>query len=103
MRLERDDFKEIYSQEEEVFFNPIGSLLIYPNPVKSGREINIINGEDGALDIRILDSSGRILYIKESGFGMIKTIPTNEFNPGIYFIEINSGQGFKKISKILIL
>ncbi|MFC2104820.1 S8 family serine peptidase, partial [Bacteroidota bacterium] len=103
VRLERDDFKEIISQEEEVYYNPIGSLLIYPNPVYSNQEINIIDGEDGKSSVRIYDSSGRVCYIGETEVGMIKSIPMNKFVSGIYFMEIRSEKGYKKVKKIIVI
>ncbi|MFC2150959.1 S8 family peptidase [Bacteroidota bacterium] len=103
IRLERDDLKEIISHEEEVFFNPPGSLLVFPNPLNRNQELNIIDGEDGATTVRIYDSSGRIYYYEETNYGMIKSIPMDKFIPGIYFIELKSDQGFKKIRKIIVL
>jgi len=103
VRLERNDFKEVVSQEEEVFFMPLGNVLIYPNPVKSNQEINIIDGEDGVSEVKIYDSSGKVHFSEETDLGMVKSISMDQFNAGIYFIELKSERGYKKIKKIIVL
>lgn len=103
IKLERDDFKEIISQEESVYFSKVGSILIFPNPVSVNQELNIIDGEDGESTIRIVDGSGRVYYKGETYMGMVKGIPMSQFSPGIYFVELISSEGYRKVKKIIVL
>ena len=103
VRLERDDFTEVLSQEESVYFNPAGNVLVYPNPVRSNEPINIIDGEDGVAQIKIFNSEGKLCYKSETSHGKLKKISTNNFKQGIYHIEYQTDKGHKSLTKVIVL
>jgi len=102
IKLERDDFEIIYSDDVDVFYSRIGSLIVYPNPVELGQEINIINGEDGSDEISIYTLSGKIVRQNITDFGSIKSIPTVGLKRGVYILEIKTEKGYQKTQKIII-
>jgi len=102
VKLERDDFKFVYSEDAEVFYSNIGTLVVYPNPVTLGDEINVINGEEGEDEVNVYDPSGRLVRKYISDYGLIKGIPTENLERGIYLIEVKTELGHRKVCRVVI-
>ena len=103
VKLERDDFEIIYSDEVDVFYSRIGSIIVYPNPVELGQEINIINGEESSDKISIYNLSGNIVRRYITDVGLIKSITTVGLERGVHILEIKTEKGYRKTQKIIIL
>ncbi len=102
IRLERDDFKEVISEEETVYFSKAGSFLVFPNPIQKNQTLNIIDGEDGAAQINIYDSSGKLYYSSMGDFGKLNTVTLTNFKQGLYFVEIKTDSGNKEAIRLIV-
>ena len=100
--LTRDDQKLIYSDEVEVFFNPVNSLFVYPNPVYSNQVLNVINGDENPVNMNIYDYTGKLLYGYDSNPSAIKVFPIKDIATGIYVLEVITLEG-KKLSKQILV
>ncbi|MDP1726804.1 MAG: T9SS type A sorting domain-containing protein [Bacteroidota bacterium] len=70
-------------------------INIFPNPAKEMVEIGLSNELLGA-EIQIKDINGKLVY-----FGKQTTINLNDFNKGIYFVQI-SHDGYQVTKKLFI-
>ena len=102
LRLNRDDDKIIYSDWVNVFYSIAGSVWLYPNPVQSGQEVNIINGEEGADQINIYSVNGQLMRRYLSDYGMVKSFSTEVLERGFYIIEIITEMGYEHTCKLII-
>jgi len=100
--LTRDDQKLIYSHEVEVFFNPINSLFVFPNPIYTNQVLNVINGDENPVKMNIYDYTGKLLYGYDSNPAAIKVFPIKDIATGIYILEVLSLDG-KKLSKQILV
>lgn len=66
------------------------NLKIYPNPAKSELVIEIPQQPERFKSIRLIDSSGKILYTRNIDKEQLIKIETVNFKKGIYIIEIKS-------------
>jgi hypothetical protein len=101
--------------EDEVFSNvisvssPIKSLgtassenevLIYPNPVTKGSDVNI-KVATSYHELILSNNQGNIIQ-KISVNGENMSIPTSRLNPGTYFLEGINNENQKFIKKLII-
>jgi hypothetical protein len=103
VRLERDDYKSIYSDEVEVFFNPVQNLFVFPNPIYTYQELNVINGDELPAEMKIYDQNGKFLYAYSSGPASIKVFPLKNISGGIYLLEVISESGLIKTKRIMVV
>jgi len=73
---------------------------IYPNPISDRSVLTNINNKE-IRHITFYDILGNIIYREENIDLQQINIKEDEFNTGIYFVEISSGQN-KIIKKIII-
>ncbi len=102
IRLVRDDFKEVISDEETIYFSKAGSFLVFPNPIQKNQTLNIIDGEDGSAQINIYDTSGKLYYSSEGDFGKLNVIPMTNFKKGLYIIEVKTDSGYNGVRKLVV-
>jgi hypothetical protein len=76
------------------------NFKVYPNPAKSELVIEILNQPEIYKNIRLIDSSGKILLSRIIDNEQIIKIETAKFKSGIYIIEIKTTESVitKKIS-----
>ena len=79
--------------------------LIYPNPANDYFSINFTSATSEELEIRIINVLGQILVKKKievvTSSKKTETISIFNFEKGIYFIEVESQNGFKSSRKII--
>ena len=74
-------------------------LSVYPNPATT--EINIAFGEEsGEFEYQLLDASGRRIRSGKSSKGE-SIIQTTNLLPGLYFIEVNTGE-YSETKRVVI-
>jgi len=79
--------------------DPFSSLRIFPNPTNGIVRFQIDNSES-ITSVRVMNTSGQIIFIEENIQGRENTLYINGPN-GLYFIEITDIQGNISISKII--
>lgn len=66
-------------------------MELYPNP--ASQAVNLVFDHTGEAGIQIIDLSGRMLYssiYSAGGFNNL-SIDIADFNPGLYFLKVNTG------------
>lgn len=72
------------------------NLIIFPNPITDVINITIKNNSGKTIAISIYDALGRNVsayQLKENSILFTKTIPCQQFSPGIYSVKISNGYG----------
>ncbi len=64
-------------------------IRIYPNPVHHTLNIDLSQLAQEELDIHIIDSSGRLVYVKKKIIGVIKNLDVSALNMGVYILYIS--------------
>lgn len=70
------------------------TIAINPNPANDLLNINIESRVNDSYVIMLRDISGKVIYVRKRVFGVghnLEVINVNEFTPGIYLLEIVSG------------
>jgi len=78
----------VHSEEVEIFYVRENDIYIYPNPAKSGDDINIIVSDEDVAQIQLFDLQGRLVK-GASDFGSVKIIGTDGLPKGAYVLRIN--------------
>jgi len=76
------------SISDEVFTS---AFEVYPNPAKEALWLKSGIGINSAIEIRILDSQGKIMYLQKHGTiqkGDVIQLDLSEFKPGMYFLKL---------------
>ncbi len=81
--------KVIKSTTTDIVNEKLKSILIAPNPASN--YIKLHNNNSDNIDIKILNTSGKIVLQKTKLFND-NTISVSDLQSGIYFIQINSGK-----------
>ena len=73
--------------------NDASAAVIYPNPSNGGFNMKFSDNAFSTADVSMFDVSGRMVYLakKSVNDGLIKIDP-EDFNPGIYIVEVRSGE-----------
>lgn len=66
-------------------------LLIYPHPIKNAAVVKLPVENDQHWNLRIMDFSGRVIRNEYAGFGTQVSLVRNGLKPGIYILELSSG------------
>ncbi len=93
------------SMEENEMENTT-NMSVYPNPVKSGDNLNLVIGseESSSGNLVISDLMGKVVLQKEFSLedeARSLSIPTTQFSNGYYIVSVISSEG--RISKPLII
>ena len=85
------------------FANITGAVIVVPNPVTHEARVTIISTEDGNVQYKLIDNSGRILLQKSisvrKGLNNNVTIDMDKISSGIYFLNV-TGAGLSKNIKL---
>lgn len=97
----------VTSVEDKNETNVTAKAVVYPNPVRSGNQLNIkINVPAQSVDIKIYNILGQLVFSKklEGSFHNLQTVSFNirNISTGIYFLTLNS-QVIKSTHKLLII
>lgn len=77
------------------------AVSIYPNPVKSGENFDIVCEEDIS-SIVIRSCGGSIIYKMSSYKEMCLSITSKMLKPGIYFVELG-GDKLSRVCKLIVI
>lgn len=85
------------------FANITGAVIVVPNPVTHEARVTIISAEDGNVQYKLIDNSGRVLLQKSisvrKGLNNNVTIDMDKISSGIYFLNV-TGAGLSKNIKL---
>lgn len=79
-------------------------ILVYPNPARDVLRIKITEAFGPAVQYRISDAQGRVAakgQIASHDIGTDNTIQLNNISPGLYFLELGSGENVH-VEKVMI-
>ena len=65
-------------------------IRIYPNPVQHTLYVDLSHLAQKKLDIRITDSSGRLVYEEKKINGVLKNLDVSALKTGVYILHISS-------------
>ncbi|HNP47993.1 MAG TPA: M43 family zinc metalloprotease [Bacteroidia bacterium] len=79
---------------------------LYPNPTEGLLTLDMTGTRDlgSSIDLAIVDALGEIVYTRkiENPVGMLHQIEMNNFNSGIYFVNLSNAQ-FKKTVRVSLI
>lgn len=78
----------------------VSTVVLYPNPVKDSFQIKL-NGNDSIQRISIFDMVGKRIYYKENLNLNSTSVDVNNFNRGIYLVEVITTSNQKLVNKII--
>jgi hypothetical protein len=100
--LTTTDGRQVLSQTESIFYTPDDFLLVYPNPVAAGKDLQVVLAGDQATDLVFYDSIGRLAArVRESG--AIKTVSTTNLKPGIFLLRARTASGRSVTKRVVVL
>jgi hypothetical protein len=98
-----DGNQGVYTSELlSVSENELSDIIFYPNPVKNVLTIKASQILDN-LSISIFDVTGKSVLIKSAMSFDTYTLDIASFTSGIYFLELETANGLKKVEKIIKL
>jgi hypothetical protein len=100
-RLELEDESDILSSQTEIVYVTSSDLIVFPNPVVSGEELNVIIENEQDAILRIFDMYGRLIRGVED-FGTVRNIDTSNLMAGIYFLKVYKSDGTTLITRFMI-
>ncbi|MDD2961123.1 MAG: phosphodiester glycosidase family protein [Muribaculaceae bacterium] len=103
--IEVPGFETIYnsfSSVEGIETSTKGNLKVYPNPVMSGENLNVISGSDSEAIVKLYTTTGQLVasgnYVSESG---VISLSTSNLIQGLYLVEIVQ-DNTKRVSTIIV-
>jgi len=88
-----------YSGIKSLVFKRDLSAVAYPNPVLNGQSLLLSANEEEITTYRLLNATGRV--VSESSFVASSEIITDDFSPGLYFLEMTTGPK-RSVLKVVI-
>jgi len=77
-------------------------INIFPNPVSDFVTI-ALNANERILSLKIFDAIGKEILKQDANASTVNTkIDVSQFKPGVYFIEVRSGDGNIYRSKFIV-
>ncbi len=86
-RVELLDGAVIYTEPAYVYYEGDGGYFVFPNPVSSREELNVLSREGAALRFVLFDSMGRTM-LDYSLVGNIENLPMQKIASGVYHYAI---------------
>lgn len=83
----------------------ISSLLVYPNPASTNFSLKFIDGSEGRAVVSLLNSKGiKVMELQTEKLSdeLLKEIPVNNLEPGIYIIQLLMNGKEPYTTKIII-
>lgn len=91
------------------FFMPLStsqfdtnSFTMYPNPAKQTVTVNAGAGSQNLIQIRLVDVTGKTLFVKDKLNSTSTTLDVTAFGAGMYFMEITAENGAKATRKLMV-
>jgi hypothetical protein len=101
VKLETENGQNIYSDTVEVFYLNDKDIYVYPNPIKSGQDINVVLSDEQDIQLQLIDANGRIVKSSHD-IGTVKVISTENVIPGLYFLRAMTSTGRSLYSKVIL-
>jgi hypothetical protein len=101
VKLETESGKNIYSDTVQVFYLNDKDIYVYPNPVMSGQDINVVLSDGQDIQLQLIDANGRIVKSSHD-LGTVKVISTENVIPGFYFLRATTSTGRSLYSKVIL-
>ena len=89
-----------FSEVRAVNFKGEVEILVYPNPLPSGHQLNILSGVDEVLTVTILDVTGKTVSEEFLSIGD-NSIAVQQLSTGTYFVKITGQDVFKMVKMIV--
>jgi hypothetical protein len=102
VKIELVNGQVIYSQPASVYYFDRSLYLLYPNPVRRGESLLLVNSEFDLIKIQLINSIGMKLYETQSD-QMTISIPTDRLQAGIYFLNVRRENGREEVLKLVVL
>ncbi len=74
------------------------TLNVFPNP--SSDQLYVQTNNDEAFDVRIMNVAGQVVYVANKVSGL-QTIQTQQWETGMYMLQLNNAQG-SQVRKIIV-
>lgn len=102
IQLILNDGQVLYTHVETIYYLGNKLYLLYPNPIKRGKPLYIVNRfSDGDLYANLYDITGR-LVLKLDLKNALNSFNTNHLPPGIYMLLFNDGSKKLGVEKLLL-
>ena len=102
-KLLQFDFDGRVNESEVISVNNnIKELIVYPNPVRIGTELNISIGNSDAQQLVVLDQNGAIVSNQDINEKTRISINTDQLKPGFYFVK-TLGNSTMKMEKLIVI
>ncbi|GAB3822745.1 hypothetical protein GCM10028895_27910 [Pontibacter rugosus] len=95
------DGQVYYSQPEDVFYTQRGFVQVGPNPARAGEEVQVIAHGEGIVQLQLYNMMGQLVHSSTDG-GVLKTVPTAGLAAGIYILRLQTEQGEKLVTRLLV-
>jgi hypothetical protein len=76
------DVRSVLFETEEAL-----SFSVYPNPARGNAKINFSTAADSTIEIKITDSNGKTVFLKQLSYKDFKDFDLNHLKSGVYYIE----------------
>lgn len=90
-----------YNRSSLTYINKIEQISIYPNPANTFTSVKIDIND--IKDLKVITITGQVIHPNFEQAGSNINIETKNLSTGIYFINIETKDGFMKIAKLEIL
>lgn len=102
MRLFTDEGNPVISDEAQIFYVRENDLFIYPNPVVSGEDLNIVVSDDEVADIFLFSLGGKYTGFTRD-YGTFKVMKTTHLPKGSYAIRVVRKDGNVLVKKLIVI
>lgn len=92
VRIERMNDEVLFTNTLNIFYVPEDAVLLYPNPVTTGKELNISIPTFQGRNIYVYDARGRFL-VREDILSPLYRLETQNWSAGFYFFTIVDAAG----------
>lgn len=89
----------VLSNEKELKNIKKSEIRCYPNPMRN--VIYIKSEEEEIIDIQILDRIGRVVWIKQNIFSKEFDLNIEDFNRGVFLVELHLQSGKQVVKKLV--
>jgi len=93
-----------YENVDEVFYND--ELVLFPNPTNGNVTLKSLgNVFQGEMTFIVSDISGRTIMVEKDSFSATNdliTLPTDQVEAGVYFVNIMAADGKKAMKKLIV-
>jgi len=107
-----DDISLILT-DDEIFFGPssietLGDITlsdVYPNPVRDNLKLDIGSKDPTTISVKIMNQLGQAMYFETIYLDRLQTleISTDQLQPGMFFLEVISKDGYRSTRRFVKL